>query len=386
MVFVLLAVLILSAALGYGWAVSTVQVRDTGLWQLGVSYQAIYVQSVADAYSLDNNNALAAQRLSFLCQQDGSMTGAFDEAQLRYGQNAIKAANLAQLRLLVDSGSVVESTGAPICSYQANSGQFLPLLRFLAPIGLFLIFAGIVAYGVILMVRQSEDESPRSSRAAPVVASTAPAASATAAPAAAPASTATAAAPPKEEAKPVSRAGGLFGGKKPEAAPSAAQQGAALSAAAEKTDYTKVGEAPPVVQFMTTYLHGDDLYDDSFSIETPGGEFLGECGVGISETISGGSQKNVSAFEVWLFDKNDIRTITKVFMTDHAFNDEATRQKLAAKGEAVLAKTGEKAVLETATLRLVARIVDMTYGTGPGLPPNGYYGRITIELAAWKRD
>jgi hypothetical protein len=43
-------------------------------------------------------------------------------------------------------------------------------------------------------------------------------------------------------------------------------------------------EEPPVVQFMTTYMLGDDLYDDSFSIDAPTGEFLGECGVGISET------------------------------------------------------------------------------------------------------
>ncbi|NLF51019.1 MAG: hypothetical protein GX577_07765, partial [Leptolinea sp.] len=50
-------------------------------------------------------------------------------------------------------------------------------------------------------------------------------------------------------------------------------------------------EEPPVVQFMTTYMLGDDLYDDSFSIDAPTGEFLGECGVGISETIGVGDPK-----------------------------------------------------------------------------------------------
>jgi hypothetical protein len=38
------------------------------------------------------------------------------------------------------------------------------------------------------------------------------------------------------------------------------------------------------LQFVTTYVLGDDLFDDSFSIDSSAGEFLGECGVGISET------------------------------------------------------------------------------------------------------
>jgi hypothetical protein len=108
--------------------------------------------------------------------------------------------------------------------------------------------------------------------------------------------------------------------------------------------------------------------------------------VGISETIGTGSDaKRVTAFEVWLFDKNDIRTVTKVLMSDHAFNDDALRAKLETKGEAKLAKPGDKLILETATLRIQARVVDLAYGSGP-LPPNSFFERITIELAAWKRQ
>ena len=89
------------------------------------------------------------------------------------------------------------------------------------------------------------------------------------------------------------------------------------------------------------------LYDDSFSIETSSGEFLGETGVGISETLSGSSEaKQVTALEVWLFDKNDIRTVTKVLMTDQAFTDDALRAKLAPKGEAVQLEPGKKIILE----------------------------------------
>jgi hypothetical protein len=39
----------------------------------------------------------------------------------------------------------------------------------------------------------------------------------------------------------------------------------------------------------------------------------------------------VTAFEAWLFDKNDIQTVTKVIMSAHAFSDDATKQRLAAK-------------------------------------------------------
>jgi hypothetical protein len=92
--------------------------------------------------------------------------------------------------------------------------------------------------------------------------------------------------------------------------------------------------ATPIARFRTDYERGHDTYDDSFSIENAQGDFLGECGVGISESIGMDTPKNVTAFEVWLFDKNDIRTVTKVIMSDHAFFDEALKAKLAAQGRA----------------------------------------------------
>lgn len=143
-------------------------------------------------------------------------------------------------------------------------------------------------------------------------------------------------------------------------------------------------EEPPVVQFMTTYMLGDDLYDDSFSIDAPTGEFLGECGVGISETIGVGDPKKVTAFEVWLFDKNDIQTVTKVLMSTHAFNDPNIRQRLLAKGEPQLVEPGKRILLETASLQMEARIVDASYGGG-AMPTNSYFDRLTLELAVWPK-
>jgi hypothetical protein len=153
---------------------------------------------------------------------------------------------------------------------------------------------------------------------------------------------------------------------------------------AEWTDYSAMGEEAPMAQFMASYRLGDDLFDDSFSIDSPAGEFLGECGVGISETIGVGEPKKVTAFEVWLFDKNDIQTVTKVLMSAHAFADGGIRQKLETKGELVEADAGGQTVLETATLKLVARVVDMTYGQG-ALPENSFFESLILELAVWQK-
>jgi hypothetical protein len=165
----------------------------------------------------------------------------------------------------------------------------------------------------------------------------------------------------------------------------------------EETGLTELYERPmleeaepeqqvtPLARFETTYVRGHDTYDDSFSVENSEGDFLGECGVGLSETIGADMPKNVTALVVWLFDKNDIRTVTKVVMSDHAFFDEAIKAKLAPKGEPMLARPDDVIVLETASLIVNAVITEMEYGTGT-LPPQSFFERITIELSAWAKE
>jgi hypothetical protein len=140
-------------------------------------------------------------------------------------------------------------------------------------------------------------------------------------------------------------------------------------------------DRPPLATFRTTYTLGDDIYDDSFSIESANGDFLGECGVGIGDLIGVGDPKKVSAFEVWLFDKNDIQTVTKVVMSRYTFQDEATRNRMAAKGDPILGEPGAVVLLETASLQVEARIVDLSYGGG-ALPAESFFERMTIELRA----
>lgn len=155
-------------------------------------------------------------------------------------------------------------------------------------------------------------------------------------------------------------------------------------AAKNKTNFESLGVAPPITQNMTTYVLGDDLYDESFSIDTPSGDFLGEYGVGVSETIGVGDPKKVTALEIWLFDKNDIKTATKVLMSAHAYDDAAIRSRLEAKGELILVEPQKQIMLETETLQLLATVVDLQYGDG-SMPEKSYFDRVTLELAIWRK-
>ncbi len=172
------------------------------------------------------------------------------------------------------------------------------------------------------------------------------------------------------------------GNADPKTAVSMAQE---ITSKIDTTNFDDRGESPPMHQFVTTYVLGDNLFDDSFSIESAAGEFLGECGVGISEAIGVGEPKRVTAFEVWLFDQNDIKTVTKVLMSGHAFYDDVIRSELEKKGEPVLADAGVEFVLATNNLRIIGRVMDMGYGEGP-LPEESFFDRMSIELSVWPND
>ena len=174
------------------------------------------------------------------------------------------------------------------------------------------------------------------------------------------------------------------GNRRPPSPATPAMQAAEFTRTTKPTDFGTMGDNPPVAHYVTTYVIGDDLYDDSFSIDSPSGEFLGECGAGISESIGVGDPKKVTAFEVWMFDKNDIQTVTKVLMSPHAFADPALRTKLEAKGELIEVEPQKQIVLETQTLQMVASVADVQIGKG-NLPVGSYFDRVTLELAIWTK-
>ena len=141
----------------------------------------------------------------------------------------------------------------------------------------------------------------------------------------------------------------------------------------------------PVKSFNTPYVLGDDYFDPSFSIEI-GSDFMGECGIGISETIGAGEPKKVTAFEAWLFDKSDIRTVTKVLATQYAYSDPDLRAKLEPKGDIVLLSPGQEIMLETGALRVKARIKDIEYAQGASLPPSSFVQKVSFEVQAWVKQ
>lgn len=145
-----------------------------------------------------------------------------------------------------------------------------------------------------------------------------------------------------------------------------------------------VPSGKPIAQFLTTYMYGDDLYDESFIFDASNGAFLGECGVSFSDIVGTGEPKKISAFEIWLFDKNDVQTVTNVLMCQHAFNDLFMRENLEKKGDSVLAEVEKHFAIETASLVLEGHVVDLTYGELLQTPQS-YFQRITLELAVYEK-
>jgi hypothetical protein len=139
----------------------------------------------------------------------------------------------------------------------------------------------------------------------------------------------------------------------------------------------------PLLQKMSAYSLGMDNFDESFAVETEDDEWLGECGMGISESIGEGSPRRVVAFEVWLFDKLNTRTVTKVLMSDYANGNEALMNKLSARGDPVLATPGETFTLDTPDLSVDARVVEMEYAEGP--PKFGYFETLKVQLTVQRK-
>jgi membrane protein implicated in regulation of membrane protease activity len=150
------------------------------------------------------------------------------------------------------------------------------------------------------------------------------------------------------------------------------------------TNFEVLGELPPLLHELSTYVNGDTYFDESFAIEL-NGAFLGQCGMGPSEAISRYDREKIAAFEVWLFDKNDIKTVTSVLMSEHAYDDPTLKTRLQSKGELLLAEPDAAAVLETKTLHVQVRVLDMQYGFSDTLPPRSFFEHIVVEIAAWQK-
>lgn len=141
---------------------------------------------------------------------------------------------------------------------------------------------------------------------------------------------------------------------------------------------------PPLKQWTGTYTLGEDNYDEFFTIETEDGDFLGESGMGILEALPGTDPKQVVAFDVGLFDKTDIKTISKVLMSPYAYNDEEIRTKVDNNphAEAVLAEEGKQFNFESSAMRIEVSVDEVEYGEGG----ETYFEKLTVSLDVFVKE
>lgn len=305
-----------------GWAVFPVTWTNADPWDLRPEQREAYIALVADSYSIDQDADLARQRL-----------GGFDRVELadalaRLVEDAEKAGDGEQKRRLQYLATALDLTPSvvaptPAASAQTGAARLLSSVRSLLPLcGLPLLFLVIAALIGVIIFRLLGSRAPgRPRRVTP---------------------------------------------EGPARAP-------------------EVGRETGVGPFETTYNFGDDGYDTSFNIETPGpgGEFYGACGVGFSEVLGEGSPDKIAAFEIWLFDKtdmDDVRTVTKVLMSEFAFNSQTLREKMRDRGEAVLAEEGKTIIIDGVGLELRADVLGFQYGADPSLPPNSHFQKLTTQL------
>lgn len=136
-------------------------------------------------------------------------------------------------------------------------------------------------------------------------------------------------------------------------------------------------------EFSAVFNQGDVVYDQSFDIEGPDGSYWGECGMTMSEAVHGDPER-ATALEVWLFDKSDIRTVTKVLMSDYAYGNQALREKLSSRGDAVLLAPDLGFVLDAQTLRLMGKIVEMEYDDSQA-PARSTIRRLRVQLRVMRQ-
>lgn len=339
---VIAAIAGLGLGLLIGWVLWPVQYTDTDLYSLRASQREIYVQLVADSYALTGDLELATARLRELeaggrSFQDVANYVAEVAAEQRAEGDVTQAERVQVLATAIGAAQPTPPVGPtatplPPEEEEGAGGGFIRIC-------LILLFVLLVVVGLLLIVSYLLNRRrPRVAR--PVV--------------------------PSREREAM--------------AEGEVEEGEAQEWTPQDVEWDITAESLALGHFVTTFELGDDGYDESFGIETETGEFLGECGVAISEVIGTGTEKPV-AFDIWLFDKSDIRTVTTVVVSRYAYEDDALRAKLGAKGDVILAEQGQSVILETATLRVNAEVIDMEYGSEGDLPDESFFEKFTVELS-----
>lgn len=128
-----------------------------------------------------------------------------------------------------------------------------------------------------------------------------------------------------------------------------------------------------------TYISGDKLFDESFSIDSVEGlEFLGECGLTFSK-VDG--DEEVLGFEAWLFDKKDIRTQTLLLIPEGKLSaGDAKTKKLVKQKNLPVSELipGGIYTIESEKLRLQLQVIELE-------TIDGKVGKLSVEMTSYKK-
>jgi hypothetical protein len=323
-----------------GWLLAPVQWTDAQMQDLRAEDQQMFVTAQAEAFALTQDNRKAIERLQTLGSQEHVAEVAAQVIQQAEAAGDIMTAD--RVRGMAAAVGLSVPTTVPSASPPAEEppqgGSSLATI-----LGLALLAGGIaLAAWLLLRGRSAATEEDEDIVAEPLLV---------------------------DEEQPIYRPG------KPAPPPASSPSSPASSAATERRG---AGQ-----EFTAAFHQGDVAYDQSFDIEGPDGSYWGECGMTMSEAVQGDPER-ATALEVWLFDKSDIRTVTKVLMSDYAYGNQALREKLSSRGDAVLLAPDLGFVLDAQTLRLMGKIVEMEYDDSQA-PARGTIRRLRVQLRVMRQ-
>jgi len=350
--------ILISIALGVaiglilGWGVFPVQWEDANPGLLEEGFRSIYLAGVAEEYLRTNDAQALRESLGIVSDMPKIRTIPWrndTDILLEHLDNAVAYAeegklnladNLPALRNLRQNlPNLLVMWEAEEAAAQTTGGLLNTLIRVLAALLVIVLIALALWYLLVGRKQRAEERVPAAGVTPGV---------------------------PQPEAPPVGVIPPGMASEEPEAGPSSVK--------------------------TYTYVLGDDYFDPSFAIEI-GPDFFGECGIGITETLGAGDPKKVTAFETWLFDKNDIRTVTTVLASDYALQDpdllNKIQNRLQSKSEddnLLQIRPGMEVMLDTSTLRVKTVIMEVEYAQQGTLPSNSFFQKVTFELRAWVKQ
>jgi hypothetical protein len=160
-------------------------------------------------------------------------------------------------------------------------------------------------------------------------------------------------------------------------APYAPDNQAAKPALQKTAQHTAPGNGAQLAEYQVTYQAGDQLFDLSFEIEKAG-QYVGECGVTLAKTLNTQSQQ-ATALEVWLFDAASNETTSKILMSKYCYEQEALRNELEKKGQALSIQPGETVSLETKGLQAQAKFQQVEYEPD-SLDPQSIFKLVVLTI------